>query len=95
VKQRSLAKEILKDALVVAEMGAFTFKRDGGGEEIKHKPFVYVPNLIKTASDLVEKHRQYKPESYTILLHYYCCLLIGHPLGSHGMRVPSQAMSFG
>ena len=64
LKQRSLAKEILGDNLV-SEMGAFTFKRDGGGEEIKHKPFVYVPNLIKRASDMVEQHRQYKSESYT------------------------------
>ena len=59
VKQRKLAKELLGDDMVVAEMGAFTFKRDGGGEEIKHKPFVYVPNLIKRASDMVEQHRQY------------------------------------
>jgi len=57
VKQRSLAKELI-GGNIVAELGAFTFKREGGGEEIQETPFVYVPNLIKRASDLVEQHRQ-------------------------------------
>lgn len=55
-KQRVLAKDIVGDNLV-AELGAFTFKRDGGGEEIREVPFAYVPNLIRRASDLVEQHR--------------------------------------
>ncbi len=67
----------------MAELGAFTFKREGGGEEIREKPFVYVPNLIRRASDLVEQHRQYKPESSTILA--YHCVILEHQLGSLGM----------
>jgi hypothetical protein len=45
VKQRALMKEIVGDN-ITAELGAFTVKRDGGGETIKEIPFVYVPNLI-------------------------------------------------
>ena len=56
VKQRALAKEIVGDNLA-AENGAFTFRRDGGGEEIRETPFVYVPNLIRRATDLIEHHR--------------------------------------
>ena len=58
VKQRALAKEIVGDNLV-AEVGAFTVKRDGGGESIKEVPFVYVPNLIRKATDVIQKHRGY------------------------------------
>lgn len=57
MKQRRLAKGIIGDNME-GEMGAFTFKRDGGGEEIREKPFVYVPNIIRRAADLVEHHRQ-------------------------------------
>ena len=70
VKQRALAKDILGDNLV-AEMGAFTFRRDGGGEDIKEAPFVYVPNLIKRAVDLIEEHKRYNDSSayhYTLLI---------------------------
>ena len=42
VRQRKLAKEIIGDN-VVAELGAFTFKREGGGEEIREVPFVISP----------------------------------------------------
>ena len=62
VKQRALAKEIVGDNLT-AEMGAFTVKRDGGGEWVKEVPFVYVPNLIRRASDLVEQHQRYTKKS--------------------------------
>ena len=55
VKQRALAKDIVGDNMV-AELGAFTFRRDGGGEDIREAPFVYVPNLIRRATDLVEQH---------------------------------------
>ena len=44
---------------ITAELGAFTVKRDGGGEEIREVPFVYVPNLIRKATDLIEEHRGY------------------------------------
>ena len=57
-KQPSLAKSIVGENQV-AEMGAFTKRLDGGGEEICEVPFVYIPNLIVKVSDLVEKHRQY------------------------------------
>lgn len=56
-KQRALAKEIVGDN-IVAEMGAFTFRLDGGGDEIREAPFVYVPNLIRRASDLIQQHSQ-------------------------------------
>lgn len=57
-KQRSLAKEILGDNLV-ATVGAFSCKRDGGGEEIREVPFAYVPNLIRKAADVIEEHKKY------------------------------------
>ena len=56
-KRRVLAKDIVGDNMV-AEMGAFSFKRDGGGEDIKEVPFVYVPNLIKKATDMIEQFRR-------------------------------------
>ena len=57
-KQHSLAKSIVGENLV-AEIGAFTKRLDGGGEEICEVTFVYIPNLIIKVTDLVEKHRQY------------------------------------
>ena len=59
LKQRALAKEIVGDN-VAAELGAFTFRRDGGGEEIRETPSVYTPNLIRRVADLVEQHGRYK-----------------------------------
>ncbi len=56
-KQRSLAKGIVGDNMA-AEMGAFTFKLKEGGEEIQEVPFVYVPNLIRKVTDLIEEHRK-------------------------------------
>ena len=38
MKQRAIAKDIVGDNLA-AELGAFTFKRDRGGEDIKEVPF--------------------------------------------------------
>lgn len=54
-KQRSLMEGIVGDNLV-AEMGAFTFNPKDGGEEIREVPFVYVPNLIRKAADLIKEH---------------------------------------
>ena len=62
-QQRGLAKEIVGENLV-AEMGAFTVSAKGGGEEIQEVPFVYVPNLIKKATDIIEAHRRYLPSLY-------------------------------
>ena len=56
-RQRVLVKEIVGDN-IMSEMGAFTFKRDGGGEEFRQVPFVYAPNLIRRATDLIEQHRR-------------------------------------
>lgn len=56
-KQRALAKDLLGDNLVATE-GAFTRKRDGGGEEIIQVPFVYVPNLIRKVSDVIDHHKK-------------------------------------
>ena len=55
-KQRAIAKDIVGDN-IVAEWGAFTFKRDGGGEDIRQTPFVYVPNIVRKVTDLIEMHR--------------------------------------
>ena len=55
-KQRIIAKDIVGDNLV-AEKGAFTCKAKEGGEEIKEVPFVYVPNLVRKAADLIETHQ--------------------------------------
>ena len=56
-KQRAIAKDIIGDNMA-AEMGAFTFKLKEGGEEIQEVPFVYVPNLIRKATDLIEEHKK-------------------------------------
>lgn len=58
VKQRALMENIVGDN-ITAELGAFTLKRDGGGEEIREVPFVYVPTLVTKATDLIEEHRTY------------------------------------
>ena len=44
-RQRTLAKEAIGDR-ITAEMVPFTFPADGGVDEIREAPFVYVPNLI-------------------------------------------------
>lgn len=67
VKQRALAKDLIGDN-IQAELGAFTFRLDGGGEEIRETPFVYIPNLIRRATDLIEEHRGYKPKARTVRL---------------------------
>lgn len=56
-RQRALAKDLVGEN-VVAEMGAFSFRRDGGGEEMKEVPFVHVPSLIKKVADLIEEHKR-------------------------------------
>ena len=50
-------------------MGAFTFKRDGGGEDVKEAPFMYIPNLVRKASDLIEQHRGYIIHDNLVTLH--------------------------
>lgn len=52
-----MAQEVLGHN-VVAEMGAFTFPMDKGGEEIREVPFVYVPNLIAKIADVVTQHER-------------------------------------
>ena len=66
VRQRKLAKEIIGDN-VVAELGAFTFKREGGGEEIREVPFVYIPNIIRKATDLIEDHTRFRLIGYKVV----------------------------
>ena len=56
-KRRDLAKDVVGENMV-AGMGAFSFRADGGGEEIREVPYVHVPNLIKKAADVVEEHRR-------------------------------------
>ena len=50
--QRQLAKEVIGDNLQ-AERAPFSFSKDGGGEEIREVPFVFVPNLIRKVADVV------------------------------------------
>ena len=57
-KQRKMAKEIIGDNLQ-AEKAPFTFSKDGGGEEIREVPFVFVPNLIQKVADLVAHNERY------------------------------------
>ena len=51
-KQRALAHEIVGDNME-AERGAFLFSKEGGGEEIREVPFVYVPNIVRKVADLL------------------------------------------
>ena len=39
------------------EMVPFAFSKDGGGEQIREAPFVYVPNLIRKISDRLSEQR--------------------------------------
>ena len=57
-KQRAMAKNLIGDNLR-AEMGAFTSRREGGGEEIRETPFVCVPNLIAKVSDILSLNDRY------------------------------------
>ena len=62
-----------------AEQGAFSFPRDGGGEEVRGVPFVYVPNIIKKVSDTLSLNRRYGSVCF-VLLHAgaaYNIMLIG------------------
>ena len=54
-RQRALAKEAIGDN-ITAEMVPFTFPADGGGDEIREAPFVYVPNLIARVADTLTHH---------------------------------------
>ena len=84
MKQRALAKDVIGDNMT-AEMGAFSFRRDGGGEAIKEVPFVYVPNLIRKATDLIEEHRRYRPRALNV---YYFILdhSLEHQQNLRGMK---------
>jgi hypothetical protein len=74
VKQRKLAKEVLGDNMV-AELGAFTCKREGGGELIREVPFAYVPNIIRRSTDLIEDHRRCTTLRVTSITYYHILLL--------------------
>ena len=41
---------------ITTEMVPFTFPTDGGGDEIREAPFVYVPNLIARIADTLTHH---------------------------------------
>lgn len=56
-RQRIMANSIVGDTLM-AEMGAFTFSIDKGGEEIRKVPFVYYPNFIAKVADMIETHER-------------------------------------
>ena len=56
--QRQLAREIIGDNLQ-AEKAPFSFTKDGGGEEIREIPFVFVPNLIRKVADVVAHNERY------------------------------------
>ena len=56
-QQRSLVKDAVGDNLT-AEMAPFSSTAEGGGEEIREAPFVYVPNLIARVVDTLNHHLQ-------------------------------------
>ena len=56
-KQRALAKTIAGTNLK-AELGAFSFSGDGGGEVIREAPFVYVPNLIAKVANMIASYER-------------------------------------
>ena len=53
--ERRLAKEAVGEN-ITAEMVPFTFTAQGGGEEIREAPFVYVQNLIARVADTLTHH---------------------------------------
>ena len=57
-KLRMLAKEVTGDNLT-SEEAVFSFPLDGGGEEIRVAPFVYVPNLITKVTDRLQENERY------------------------------------
>ena len=56
-QQRSLAKEAVGDNLT-AEMAPFSSTTEGGGEEIREEPFVYVLYLMTRVVDTLNHHLQ-------------------------------------
>ncbi len=56
-RQHTLANEAVGDS-ITAEMAPFTFSAEGGGEEIREAPFVYMPNLIARVADTLTHHLQ-------------------------------------
>ena len=57
-KQRILAQDITGNN-IEAEKAPFLFSREGGGEEIREVPFVYVPNLVRKVADLLMHNERY------------------------------------
>ena len=57
-QQRALANDIIGDNME-AEKGAFIFSREGGGEETREAPFVYVPNIVCKVADLLTHNERY------------------------------------
>ena len=53
-----MAQEIIGDNLQ-AERAPFSFSKDGGGEEIREVPFVFVPNLIRKVADVLAHNERY------------------------------------
>lgn len=56
-RQRSLASNIVGEA-IQGENGAFICSKEGGGNEIKEVPFVYVPNLVQKVADLLAHNQR-------------------------------------
>ena len=42
-----------------AKNAPFSFSNDGGGEEIREVPFVFVPNLVRKVADVVAHNDRY------------------------------------
>lgn len=93
VKRRALAKDIVGENMV-AEMGAFSFRADGGGEEIREAPYVHVPNLIRKAADVIEEHRRYTL-TYSYKIKSHSLFLLDHQLDSRGIVAQYQSKRSG
>lgn len=57
-RQRSISQELVGSNLH-SEAAAFTFSLDGGGEEIRKAPIVYVPNLVAKVKQLLDQNDRY------------------------------------
>lgn len=65
-KMRVRAGELVGDH-IVAEKAPFSFKLDGGGEEIRLAPFVYVKDLKDKIESILEQK-----ERYTTHVNQFC-----------------------
>jgi hypothetical protein len=63
---RKRAAEVIGDIGVVVEKVALTFplREAGGGEEVRLRPFGYIPDIWSKAEQLLEQNEKYSTPTF-------------------------------